>query len=147
MCAHETPQEAARCQCTGYGFGDPPCRCGYPKSQHADGTGPCLIPAARCHEFVLHIDDPFPVTLALVQAAADALMAELGFKPLAAQRAAMSALFAGRAHAVDRDYEIRSVRAQNDRLRKQLTRADKELDALRAALPQKEDVQPHDQTA
>lgn len=126
MCAHETPQEAARCECTGYGFGDPPCRCGYPKSQHADGTGACAVPAARCHEFVLHIDDPFPVTTALVQAAADALMVELGMDPLMAQRAAMSALFGGRRHAMARDFELRSVRAANDRLRKQIIQLEKE---------------------
>lgn len=135
MCAHETPQEAARCECTGYGFGDPPCRCGYPKSQHVDGEGFCLIPASRCHEFVLHLDDPFPVTLALVQAAADALMVELELEPLLAQRAAMSALFAGRLHAVTRDYELRSVRAQNDRLRKQLIRIEKELRCRRESAP------------
>lgn len=127
MCAHETPQEAARCICTGYGFGDPPCRCGYPKSQHADGTGPCVVPSARCHEFVLHLDDPFPVTTALVQASADALMLELEMDPLTAQRAAMAALFAGRRHAVERDWEIKSLRAQADRLRKQLARLEKEL--------------------
>lgn len=127
MCAHETPQEAARCACTGYGFGDPSCRCGYPKSQHVDGTGPCVIPAARCHEFVLHFDDPFPVTVALVQAAADALMAELGMDPLMAQRAALSALFGGRRHATERDWEIKSLRAQADRLHKQLDRLEREL--------------------
>ncbi len=127
MCDHETPQEAARCSCTGYGFGDPPCRCGYPKSQHIDGIGACLVPAARCHEFVLHLDDPFPVTLALVRAAADALMIEMGLDPLMAQQAAMSALFAGRKHAVDRDFEIKSIRAANDRLRKKLDRLEREL--------------------
>lgn len=127
MCSHETPQEAARCSCTGYGFGDPPCRCGHPKSQHVDGTGACIIPAARCHEFVLHLDDPYPVTLALVHAATDALMVELGMEPLAAQQAAMSALFAGRRHAHERDFEIKSLRAKADRLTKQLDRLTQEL--------------------
>ncbi len=134
MCSHETPQEAARCSCTGYGFGDPPCRCGYPRSQHADGTGACIVPSARCHEFVLSLDDPFPVTVALVQAAADAVMAELGADPLWAQKAAMSALFAGRQHALARDFELKSVRAANDRLRKQLTRTEIELATARQEL-------------
>lgn len=144
MCSHETPQEAARCSCTGYGFGDPPCRCGYPKSQHKDGTGACMVPAARCHEFVISIKDPFPITVALVQAAADGVMIEMGLDPLMAHKAAMASLFAGRRHAVERDFEIKSVRAQNDRLRKQLDLIERELNALRAA--QEEAVLTHDQT-
>jgi hypothetical protein len=76
---------------------------------------------------VLRFEEPFPVTLALVRAAADALMAELAMDPLAAQQAAMSALFAGRTHAYERDLEIKSVRSQNDRLRKQLDRLTQEL--------------------
>ena len=127
MCAHETPQEAARCSCTGYGFGDPPCRCGRPKSQHVDGTGPCLDPAARCHEFVLHLSDPFPVTLDTVRAAADAIVSDLNTDPLWAQQAAMAALFAGRKAAVERDFELRSARAQVDRMRKQLDRLERML--------------------
>lgn len=127
MCSHETPQEAARCSCTGYGFGDPPCRCGYPKSQHADGTGACMIPAARCHEYVLHLDDPLKITVALVQAAADGIMVDMGLDPLMAHKAAMAALFAGRAHVMERDFEIKSLRAQADRMRKQLDRMAQEL--------------------
>jgi len=136
VCTHETPQEAARCACTGYGLGDPQCRCGWLKSQHDGGTGACVVPSARCHEFVLKLDDPFPVTTELVQAAADAIMRELGFEPLVAQRAAMSAMFAGRAHAVEHDWEIRSLRAQADRLRDQLREAERKLqehDARRMA--------------
>lgn len=86
-----------------------------------------MIPAARCHEFVLHLNDPYPVTVAMVQAAADALMVELGLDPLAAQQAAMSALFAGRRHAHERDFELKSVRASNDRLTKQLDKLTQEL--------------------
>lgn len=127
MCAHESPQEAARCACTGYGFGDPPCRCGYPKSQHAEGTGACIVSSARCHEFVLKFDEPFPVTVAIVRAAADAIMADLNTDPLWAQQAAMAALFAGRAHVMARDFELKSIRAQNDRLRKQLDHLEREL--------------------
>lgn len=127
MCSHETALEAARCVCTGYGFGDPLCRCGHPRSQHADGTGACLVPSARCHEFVLKLDDPFPVTVDLVQAAAEAIITELGIDPLMAQRAAMSALFAGRTHALQRDFELKSVRAINDRLRKKLDQLEREL--------------------
>jgi|SRR5688500_8840072 len=128
MCAHESPQEAARCECTGYGFGDPPCRCGHPRSEHVDGTGACVVPTARCHEFVLHLNDPFPVTVALIQAAATEIVAELDFEPLLAHRAATAALLAGHHHAVHRDYEITSVRAQNDRLRKQLKELQRQLD-------------------
>lgn len=135
MCVHENPEEARRCICTGYGFGDPPCRCGHPKSSHADGTGACIVPAARCHEFVLRLDDPFPVTVALVQAAADAIMVEHQIEPLMAQQLAMSALFAGRQHAMARDFEIKSVRAQNDRLSKQLARAEEELTCHRTTAP------------
>ena len=128
MCAHESPQEAARCVCTGYGFGDPLCRCSYPRSQHRDGTGACTVAAARCHEFVLRMDDPFPVTVALVRAASEAVITELNVDPVWAQQAAMAALFGARKHAMDRDYELKSVRAQNDRLRKQLRELQRKLD-------------------
>jgi hypothetical protein len=71
------------------------------------------------------MDEPFPVTVALVNAAADAIMIEMGFDPAVAQQTAMSALFAGRRHATERDTELDRVRAQNDRLRKQLARAER----------------------
>lgn len=128
MCAHDSPQEAARCECTGYGFGDPSCRCGHPRSEHVDGTGACVVPVARCHEFVLHLHDPFPVTVALVKAAAAEVAAELDVGPLTALRAATAALLAGHQHAAHRDYELTSVRAQNDRLRKQLRELQRQLD-------------------
>lgn len=125
MCNHDSPQEARRCSCTGYGFGDPPCRCGHPKSQHLCGTGACVIASARCHEFVLHFKDTFPVTVSLVRTAADAVMTETGLDPSTAMSAAMAALFAGRKHAMERDRELETVRAANDRLRKQLKAAER----------------------
>lgn len=129
MCAHTTPDEARRCECTGYGLGDPPCRCGYLKSQHKDGTGGCVIAAARCHEFVVRFVEPFPVTTALVHAAADAVMSELGADPVYARDVAIAALFAGRRHALERDQEIESVRAANDRLRAQVAALSAQLEA------------------
>ena len=123
MCTHETPYEARRCICTGYGMGDLPCRCGYGKSQHTDGTGACVIVAARCHEFVLRLPaDPLPATAELVRAAASALIAELGIPvtPDTAERAALIVLTVGRTLAVERDTELERARRIRDDLRRQV---------------------------
>ena len=135
VCSHETPEDARRCECTGYGFGDLPCRCGHLKSQHENGTGRCVIPAARCHEFVLRFDEPFPVTVALVGTAAAAIMAETGAGPEAARDAAMAALFAGRKHALERDHVIERTRAENHRLRQLLDQAEAEIKCLKESAP------------
>jgi hypothetical protein len=131
MCAHATPDEARRCECTGYGFGDLTCRCGQLKSDHENGTGRCVFPAARCHEFVVRFVEPFPVTTTLVGLATDAVMSELGADPGYARDAAMAVLFAGRRHALERDHEIETVRAANNRLRAQVA-------ALTAQLEEKQ---------
>lgn len=135
MCAHDTPQEARRCVCTGYGLGDPPCRCGYLKSQHEDGTGRCLFPSARCHEFVLKFVDPFPVTADMVAVAMYAVMADTGLDVDRAREAAMAALFAGHDHAIRRDRELETTRAANDRLRRELAASREELRCLRESAP------------
>jgi hypothetical protein len=111
------------------------CRCGHRKSEHEDGTGRCVVPAARCHEFVLKFEEPFPVTVELIGVAAAAIVAELGLDMGVARDAAMSALFAGRKHALERDTQIIRLRAENDRLRKHLARTEQELECLKGSVP------------
>lgn len=105
------------------------------KSQHENGTGRCVIASARCHEFVLKFEEPFPVTVALVGAAAAAIMAETGAGPEAARDAAMAALFAGRKHVLERDRYIERTRAENHRLRQLLDQAEAEIKCLKENVP------------
>lgn len=130
MCSHESPEDARRCQCTGYGFGDLPCRCGHPKSQHADGTGQCVIPAARCHEFVLRIDpNPFPISSEIIAAAVDAVHRETGLDSEVARSAAVATLFAGRKAAFERDAELDRARRLLDHYKREVARMETELRA------------------
>lgn len=121
--------------CTGYGLGDPLCRCGYPKTQHEDGTGRCVIASARCHEFVLRFVDPFPVTADMVSAAMYTVMSDTGLDVDRARQAVMAALFAGRDHVIRRDRELESTRAANDRLKRELAAAQQELKCHRESAP------------
>jgi len=84
---------------------------------------------------VLKFEEPFPVTVELVGQAAAAIMAELGVDMALARDAAMSALFAGRKHALERDTMVDRLRAENDRLRKHLARAERELECHKENAP------------
>lgn len=119
MCDHASDAEARRCQCTGYGLGDPRCRCGRGKSHHEDGVGRCLIASARCHEFVLRLYDPLPVTDQII-AAAVAAVTGLGVSGELAGQVVIAALAAGREEIVRRDFDMDSLRRDRDRLRAQL---------------------------
>lgn len=110
------------------------CRCGQTRSQHENGTGRCVIASARCHEFVLRFEEPFPVTVELIGRAAAAIVAELGVSPETARDAAMAALFAGRAHALERDTYIERVTAANHRLRQKLDQVEQEVTCLKESV-------------
>jgi len=139
MCDHANDAEARRCACTGYGMGDPPCRCGRGKSLHENGIGRCVIPAARCHEFVTSLCDPMAVTTDHIEAAALAIMGGPGAPAThaVARRVAAVALMAGRDSVLARDGELERVRRQRDRLRGEVAalteeRNDRERDAGRS---------------
>lgn len=120
MCDHANDAEARRCQCTGYGMNDPLCRCGRGKISHVDGTGACMIAEARCHEFVVRLDDPAPLTEEVLGIATNAVILELGVHDTVAARAAFAALTAARDAGVERDLELERIRRDRDRLREQV---------------------------
>ena len=123
MCNHANDAEARRCACTGYGMGDPPCRCKRGKSLHENGIGRCVIPAARCHEFVAAMCDPLIITTDHIEAAAQAIVRDIGVPAThaVARRVAAVALIAGRDSILSRDTELERVRRQRDRLRDEVT--------------------------
>lgn len=121
MCDHANDAAARECQCTGYGMGDPPCRCGRGMSLHENGIGRCTIPAARCHEFVVTLVDPFEVTEDHINAAVAAVLRETGDPANdAARRVALAALTAGRESVMQRDRELERVRRHRDLLLEQV---------------------------
>lgn len=131
MCAHPTEAEARTCVCTGYGMGALLCRCGRKKSDHIDGIGRCLDLRARCHEFVLKMPDPEPVSELAVKTAALALQAawdEQGV--LSAEDLARTVLFSGAATAQVRDWEMAAVRKSRDTYRDQVADLTERLDRL-----------------
>lgn len=121
MCDHANDAEARRCDCTGYGLNDPLCRCGRGKLSHVDGTGACMIVVARCHEFVLKLEDPPPLTEEILGIATNAVILETGIPDRWAARAAFAALTAWRDAGVERDAELERVRRERDRLRREVT--------------------------
>lgn len=122
MCSHATEQDARTCSCTGYGFGDLMCRCRRKKSEHLDGSGPCLDPAARCHEFVLTMpEDPRPVTDMDIQVAAMALEALLSQTPGSdVEDLARTALLAAAGSQYARGWEVAALRRSRDAYREQV---------------------------
>jgi hypothetical protein len=118
VCDHANDAEARRCKCTGYGMGDILCRCRRGKSLHEDGTGRCVEAAARCHEFVPTLDDPFIVTTDHIEAAALAIVAGIGIPATmaVARRVAAVALTAGRESVYARDRELERIVCHRDRL-------------------------------
>lgn len=130
MCDHANDAEARRCQCTGYGMGDLPCRCGRGKSLHQDGTGRCVDAAARCHEFVPSMAEPLVITDQHITAAARAILRESGETASAdgARRYAVAALMAGRLSVQGRDAELERVRRHRDRLRDEVAALTKEVE-------------------
>jgi hypothetical protein len=137
MCHHATTAEANRCACTGYGFGDLPCRCGMPKSDHKDGTGACRIPAARCHEFVLRpVPDPPPVSEGMIMIAAQAIDDLEAAGPGAESTdLARVALFAGAAVAMVRDWELEALRRDRNHHRNEADRLRGELADQKRKVP------------
>lgn len=125
MCDHANDAEARRCECTGYGMGDPLCRCGRGRKLHRDGTGACRERAARCHEFVLQLTEPMLITDDHIASAAAAIVADVGTE--AAGRLALAALSAGRESARARDTELERVRRDRDRLISELTKLREEM--------------------
>jgi hypothetical protein len=99
---------------------DPLCRCSRGKISHVDGTGACMISEARCHEFVLKLDDPPPLTEHLLGIATNAVILELQVHDDIAARAAFAALTAARDAGIERDRELDRVRRDRDRLREQV---------------------------
>lgn len=132
MCAHPTEAEARTCVCTGYGMGALLCRCGRKKDDHIDGIGRCLDLRARCHEFVLKIPDPEPVSELAVKTAALALQAAIAGFPgdLTVEEMARTVLFSGAATAQVRDWEMAAVRKSRDAYRDQVADLTERLDRL-----------------
>lgn len=143
VCSHTTEQEARACSCTGYGLGDLPCRCKRTRSQHENGTGRCLDPAARCHEFVLTLPEPALVTEQMIQAGAAALSAAIAAFPgdLTVEEMARAVLFSGSAVAMVRDWELAALRRSRDAYRDQVRFMTEQLQRMGVS-PDGEQAQP-----